>query len=98
MNARNLGDQEIYRASVGSMMVGLLLVAFFGGSATLQTALYFVSNYKDHWAHKISITLLWISAIVQLSFIFHATYFYAITKGVGFTDPAPFIWSFKVGL
>ncbi|KAG7091672.1 hypothetical protein E1B28_010691 [Marasmius oreades] len=90
------GENRIYIASIGAMTIGLLLASFLGGFTTLQTALYFGSHKGDHWAHRLSIAFLWILAVGQLAFIFHATYFYVITKGINFPDAVELTWSLKL--
>ncbi|KAI3604626.1 hypothetical protein WG66_008514 [Moniliophthora roreri] len=96
MDQATLDEQRIFAASCGAMMVGTLLAAFLGGLASLQTALFFGSSKGDHWGHKASVFLLWLIDVLQLCFIFHATYYYVITEGVWSPGHAQFIWSLKV--
>ncbi|EEB87502.1 hypothetical protein MPER_15128, partial [Moniliophthora perniciosa FA553] len=95
MDPATVEDQRIFAASCGAMMVGTLLAAFLGGLASLQIALFFGSNKGDHWGHKASVFLLWLVDILQLCFIFHATYYYVITKGVRSLEHNQFVWSLK---
>ncbi|ESK90868.1 hypothetical protein Moror_16506 [Moniliophthora roreri MCA 2997] len=96
MDQATLDEQRIFAASCGAMMVGTLLAAFLGGLASLQTALFFGSSKGDHWGHKASVFLLWLIDVLQLCFIFHATYYYVITEGVWSPGHAQFIWSLKL--
>ncbi|KAK7043182.1 hypothetical protein VNI00_008536 [Paramarasmius palmivorus] len=89
-------DVRTFAASCGAMMIGTLLAAFLGGLASLQTALFFGSSKNDHWAHKTSVFLLWVIDILQLCFIFHATYYYVIKQGVNNETHNEFIWSLKL--
>ncbi|KAJ3781296.1 hypothetical protein GGU10DRAFT_379675 [Lentinula aff. detonsa] len=85
--AINVG--EIY----GGMMVGLLMAALLCGTASMQAVIFFCTKNTDPFSHKLTVGILWVLGVLQLCFVFNATYFYVVDE-VGISSP-PFIWSFK---
>jgi len=78
------------------MMVGLLLASLLCGTAGIQAVIFFRAKRSDPLQHKISVAFLWVLDILQLCFVFNATYFYVVSE-IGIPSP-PFIWSFKIQL
>ncbi|KAJ4490841.1 hypothetical protein J3R30DRAFT_3694660 [Lentinula aciculospora] len=78
----------------GGMMVGLLLSSLLCGIASIQAAIFFCSKKTDPISHKLLVGILWALDVLQLCFVFNATYFYVVDQ-VGISSP-PFFWSFKI--
>ncbi|KAE9387472.1 hypothetical protein BT96DRAFT_1005079 [Gymnopus androsaceus JB14] len=78
----------------GGMMVGLLLASILCGIASVQALIFFCAKRTDPLSHKLSVAFLWIMDVLQLCFVFSATYFYVVDHP-GITSP-PFIWNFKI--
>jgi len=75
-------------------MVGLLLASILCGIASIQALIFFCAKRTDPLSHKLSVAFLWIMDVLQLCFVFSATYFYVVDHP-GITSP-PFIWNFKI--
>ncbi|KAJ3774100.1 hypothetical protein FB446DRAFT_495079 [Lentinula raphanica] len=78
----------------GGMMVGLLISTLLCGVAGIQAAIFFCAKKTDPLSHKIAVAILWVLDVLQLCFVFNATYFYVVDQ-VGIRYP-PFVWSLKI--
>ncbi|KAJ3993495.1 hypothetical protein F5050DRAFT_708044 [Lentinula boryana] len=72
--ALNVG--EIY----GGMMVGLLIAALLCGTASMQAVIFFCTKSTDPISHKLAVGILWVLDVLQLCFVFNATYFYVVDE------------------
>ncbi|KIK54088.1 hypothetical protein GYMLUDRAFT_920070 [Collybiopsis luxurians FD-317 M1] len=78
----------------GGMMVGLLLASLMCGIASVQAFIFFRTKQSDPLLHKITVGLLWLLDVIQLCFVFDATYYYVITLEDNILPP--FVWSLKI--
>ncbi|KAJ3730850.1 hypothetical protein DFJ43DRAFT_1155967 [Lentinula guzmanii] len=63
------------------------------GTASMQAVIFFCTKNTDPFSHKLTVGILWVLGVLQLCFVFNATYFYVVDE-VGISSPL-FIWSFK---
>ncbi|KAF9069399.1 hypothetical protein BDP27DRAFT_1325577 [Rhodocollybia butyracea] len=80
----------------GGMMVGLLLASLMCGTAGVQALIFFLTGKIEPISHKISVTYLWILGVLQICFIFSATYFYVVKEAPHGVVSPRFIWNLKI--
>ncbi|KAF9069404.1 hypothetical protein BDP27DRAFT_1421041 [Rhodocollybia butyracea] len=80
----------------GGMMIGILFASLLCGAASVQAIIFFRTNRIEPLSHKIPIAFIWMLDMLQLCFIFSATYFYVVQEGPHDMISPPFIWNFKI--